>query len=135
VSVFLDELGLREHPRLENPLRLAYHDACHLAHAQNVRSSPRRLLSSIEKLELLELNDGELCCGSAGTYNIEQPAIAAELGQRKANAILETGARAVASGNIGCLTQIARHLEMKGQTLRVLHTFQVLDRAYSGLPI
>ena len=135
VSVFLDELGLRQNPALEKPLKLAYHDACHLAHAQNVRSSPRRLLSSIENLELLELSDGELCCGSAGTYNIEQPAIAAELGQRKANAILETNARAVASGNIGCLTQIARHLASNSQPIRVLHTFQVLDRAYSRLPI
>ncbi len=135
VSVFLDELGLIQNPRLEKPLKLAYHDACHLAHAQNVRSSPRRLLSSIGGLELLELSDGELCCGSAGTYNIEQPTIAFELGERKANAILETSARAVASGNIGCLTQMARHLEAKGQSIRVLHTFQVLDRAYSGLPI
>jgi glycolate oxidase iron-sulfur subunit len=135
VSVFLDELGLIHNPKLEKPLKLAYHDACHLAHAQNVRSSPRRLLGSIGGLELLELNDGELCCGSAGTYNIEQPAIAFELGERKANAILETSARAVASGNIGCLTQMARHLEAKGQSIRVLHTFQVLDRAYSGLPI
>ncbi len=135
VSVFLDELGLIQNPKLEKPLKLAYHDACHLAHAQNVRSSPRRLLGSIGGLELLELHDGELCCGSAGTYNIEQPEIAFELGERKANAILDTNARAVASGNIGCLTQMARHLEAKGQSIRVLHTFQVLDRAYSGLPI
>lgn len=135
VSVFLDELGMIQNPALENPLKLAYHDACHLAHAQNVRSSPRRLLSSIGNLELLELSDGELCCGSAGTYNIEQPEIAFELGERKADAILGTNARAVASGNIGCLTQIARHLETRGQPIRVLHTFQVLDRAYSRLPI
>lgn len=135
VSVFLAELGMIEAPALEKPLKLAYHDACHLAHAQSVRTPPRTLLQSIGNLELLELHDGELCCGSAGTYNIEQPAIAHELGTRKVGAILETGASLVASGNIGCLTQVARHLEQRGLSIRVLHTFEVLDRAYSGLPI
>ena len=135
VSVFLTELGMIEPPALEKPLKLAYHDACHLAHAQGVRTPPRTLLQSIGNLELLELHDGELCCGSAGTYNIEQPEVANELGTRKANAILETGASVVASGNIGCLTQVSRHLEQRGSRIRVLHTFEVLDRAYSGLLI
>jgi glycolate oxidase iron-sulfur subunit len=135
VSLFLTELGMIEPPALEKPLKLAYHDACHLAHAQGVRTPPRSLLSRIGHLELLELHDGELCCGSAGTYNIEQPKIANELGMRKANAILETDASVVASGNIGCLTQVARHLEQRDSRIRVLHTFEVLDRAYSGLPI
>jgi glycolate oxidase iron-sulfur subunit len=135
VSLFLMELGMIEPRALEQPLKLAYHDACHLSHAQGVRTPPRMLLSRIENLELLELHDLELCCGSAGTYNIEQPEIANELGTRKANAILETGASVVASGNIGCSTQISQHLERRGSSIRVLHTFEVLDRAYSGLPI
>ncbi len=130
VSVFLDELGLREIPVLDAPLKLAYHDACHLAHAQGVRSNPRNLLSSIEGLELLELRDSEICCGSAGTYNIEQPDIARELGERKARAVIETGAQAVASGNIGCLTQLTSHLEKLGHALPVLHTMEILDLGY-----
>jgi glycolate oxidase iron-sulfur subunit len=135
VSLFLTELGMIEPRALEKPLKLAYHDACHLSHAQGIRTPPRMLLSRIENLELLELHDLEVCCGSAGTYNIEQPEIANKLGTRKANAILETGASVVASGNIGCSTQISRHLEQRGSSIRVLHTFEVLDRAYSGLPI
>jgi glycolate oxidase iron-sulfur subunit len=130
VSVFLDELGLREMPVLEAPLKLAYHDACHLAHAQGVRSSPRKLLSSIDGLELLEVRDSEICCGSAGTYNIEQPDIARELGERKAQAVIDTGAQAVASGNIGCLTQLTNHLEKLGHALPVLHTMEILDLGY-----
>jgi glycolate oxidase iron-sulfur subunit len=135
VSLFLTELGMIEPHALEKPLKLAYHDACHLSHAQGIRTPPRMLLSRIENLELLELHDLEVCCGSAGTYNIEQPEIANKLGTHKANAILETGASVVASGNIGCLTQISQHLEQRGSSIRVLHTFEVLDRAYSGLPI
>jgi glycolate oxidase iron-sulfur subunit len=133
VSVFLDELGLRETPVLEAPLKLAYHDACHLAHAQGVRSSPRKLLSSIDGLELLELRDSEICCGSAGTYNIEQPDIARELGERKAQAVIDTGAQAVASGNIGCLTQLTSHLEKLGYALPVLHTMEILDLGYPAI--
>jgi glycolate oxidase iron-sulfur subunit len=83
-------------------------------------------------LELLELRDSEICCGSAGTYNIEQPDIARELGEHKAQAVIDTGAQAVASGNIGCLTQLTSHLEKLGHALPVLHTMEILDLAYSG---
>ena len=130
VSVFLDELGLRETPRLDAPLKFAYHDACHLAHAQGVVLPPRSLLNQIEGVELLEPAESELCCGSAGTYNLEHPDIAHELGERKAKAILETGAQAVATGNIGCLTQLITHLHAARHPLPVYHTVQVLDRAY-----
>jgi glycolate oxidase iron-sulfur subunit len=129
VSVFLAELGLVTPLKLENPLKVAYHDACHLAHAQGVRVQPRSLLSSIENLTLLELSDPEICCGSAGTYNIEQPEIASELGTRKAKAVIESGAQAISSGNIGCLTQLKTHLERLGHTLPVLHTIEILRAA------
>ncbi|MEL6148136.1 MAG: glycolate oxidase subunit GlcF [Chloroflexota bacterium] len=130
ISVFLDELGLTPPPALKQPLKVAYHDACHLLHAQGIKSAPRALLKSIPGLELLELNDGGLCCGSAGTYNIEQPQIAHELGQMKAQRVIDTGAEMVVSGNIGCMTQLQTHLN--GQGLPVLHTIELLDRAYCG---
>lgn len=132
VSVFLDQLGIASPPPLAQPLKLAYHDACHLAHAQGVSAAPRRLLQAIPNLTLLAIPEGEFCCGSAGTYNLEQPETASALGERKAKNILKTGAEAVASGNIGCLAQISLHLEGMGQALPVWHTVEVLDRAYRG---
>lgn len=126
VSQFLDSLGMQP-ASLATPQRVAYHDACHLAHAQGVRAAPRRLLRNIEGLELVEIPD-DLCCGSAGTYNVEQPEAAAELGQRKADAIMRQSPHCVATGNIGCLTQLQMHLPQDGP--RVLHTMQLIDRAY-----
>jgi glycolate oxidase iron-sulfur subunit len=131
VSVFLDELGLKPPPPLPEPLKLAYQDACHLAHAQAVRSAPRKLLGAIPNVELLEPADWQLCCGSAGTYNIEHPEVAGDLGRRKAEALLATGAEAVATGNIGCLTQIQTSLRALGRELPIMHTLQALDRAYT----
>ncbi len=128
VSVFLARLGLREIPR-EQRLKIAYHDACHLANAQNVRREPRALLRAIPGIELVDLPDGHLCCGSAGTYNIDQPEIAASLGEQKARAVIATGASIVASGNIGCLTQLRAHLAKLGSPIRVRHTMQVLRDA------
>ncbi|MBL7038356.1 MAG: glycolate oxidase subunit GlcF [Pirellulaceae bacterium] len=130
VSVVLSELGLEPPGELAQPLSVAYHDSCHLAHAQRVTSEPRRLLATISNLKLLEVPDGEICCGSAGTYNIEQPQIAGELGERKANAILSTGAQAVVAGNIGCMVQIEAHLRRERRPLPVYHTMQLLDMAY-----
>jgi glycolate oxidase iron-sulfur subunit len=130
VSVFLARLGAIDPKPLPEPLKLAYHDACHLAHAQDVTTQPRALLGAIPNLELLEIPDGDICCGSAGTYNIEQPETANELGKRKAEAILSTGAEAVATGNIGCLVQIGTHLQRQGQPLPIYHTMELLDRSY-----
>jgi glycolate oxidase iron-sulfur subunit len=132
VTEFLAELGLASPPpALARPLKLAYQDACHLAHAQGVTAAPRRLLGAIEGLELLEPAEAELCCGSAGIYNIERPEVAAELGERKARNLLATGAELIASGNIGCLTQLQTQLASLGHPIPALHTVQVLDRAYS----
>jgi glycolate oxidase iron-sulfur subunit len=132
VSVFLADLSLSEQPQLKQPLRVAYHDACHLAHAQGVRSQPRELLSAVENLELVEVPNGEICCGSAGTYNIEQPATAAQLGEQKAASIASTLPDVVAMGNIGCMTQIETHLKKQSKNIQVLHTMEVLDRCYRG---
>jgi glycolate oxidase iron-sulfur subunit len=133
VSVFLARLGLREEPAgFGRPLRVAYHDACHLANAQNVRREPRELLRAIPGLELLEIAESHLCCGSAGTYNIDQPAIAASLGAQKAAGVIASGAGMVASGNIGCLTQLRMHLGKMGCGIQVRHTLQVLRDAYLG---
>ncbi len=127
VSAFLDELGLVEPPPPERPARIAYHDACHLAHAQRVREAPQRLLRAAGH-EVVVPDEWELCCGSAGTYNVERPDAAAELGRRKAANLRATCAEVVAAGNIGCLTQIRQHLD-----LPVRHTVQILDRAYAGV--
>ncbi len=132
VSEFLDAIGLNRPPSLEERTVVAYHDACHLSHGQGVRAAPRRLLSQVGNLELAEVEGGDTCCGSAGLYNLEQPAIASSLGRRKAEAIRATGARVVAAGNIGCLTQIETHLAAAGATVAVRHTIEVLDSAYSA---
>jgi glycolate oxidase iron-sulfur subunit len=126
VAEFLDGLGLRSRLALDLETTIAYHDACHLGHAQGVRAAPRRLLAAIAGARIVELDDGEMCCGSAGLYNIEQPETAAALGRRKADAIRATGATMVATGNIGCVTQIATHL---GDGVTVRHTIEVLDEA------
>ena len=130
VSVFLHQIGLRELPPDSGRThRVAYHDACHLANAQNVRREPRDLLRAISGLQLIGLPDAEICCGSAGTYNLDQPEIAAALGEKKARAVMATGAETVASGNIGCLVQLRVHLARLGATVRVRHTMQVLRDA------
>jgi glycolate oxidase iron-sulfur subunit len=132
ISVFLADLGILPPSTAPKALTVAYHDACHLAHAQGVTAAPRQLLAAIPGLKIVPIPEGEICCGSAGTYNIEQPDIADKLGQRKADAILRTGAEMVVTGNIGCMTQIGAHLDRKGKTLPLKHTVEVLDWAYGG---
>ena len=132
ISAFLAYLGIEEPPALAEPLTVAYHDACHLSHAQGIRSQPRALLAKIPNLTVVEIPEGELCCGSAGTYNLEQPELAAEIGERKARNIVSTHADAVVAGNIGCLVQIDKYVETIGHPLPVWHTVELLDRAYGG---
>ncbi len=130
VTLFLHHLGLKPPAGLPRPLRAVYQDACHLRHAQGVAQPPRALLRAIPNLTLLELADGGGCCGSAGVYNLEQPEIADELGRRKAQAIVDSGAQAVVSGNIGCLTQMQTQLRLAGAPRPLYHTLQLLDTAY-----
>ena len=132
VSVFLARLGLREAPKGGGTAKVAYHDACHLANAQGVREEPRKLLRAIPGAQLCELANAHLCCGSAGTYNLDQPETAESLGAQKAKAVIATGATVVASGNIGCLTQLKAHLAKQQSPVRVRHTMQVLRDAYGG---
>jgi glycolate oxidase iron-sulfur subunit len=133
VSVFLDRLGnLPAVPDSGRRLRVAYHDACHLANAQGVRDEPRRLLRHVPGLEVCEIADPHLCCGSAGTYNIDQPEIASALGKEKVANILSLQPDLVATGNIGCITQLANHLAGQGSELQVRHTMQILRDAYRG---
>jgi glycolate oxidase iron-sulfur subunit len=116
-------------PRGRVELKVAYHDACHLAHAQGVRAQPRELLRTIPGIELVEPQEWELCCGSAGIYNLTRPEAAAQLGARKAEHLLATGADAIAAANPGCTLQIAAHLRRKGQSLPLLHPMQLLARS------
>jgi len=95
-----------------------------------VTAAPRRLLRSIENVALLDIPSSEICCGSAGTYNLEQPEVAEQLGRRKAQNILSTGCDAIAAGNIGCLVQIDAHLRRLQHPLPIYHTLEILDRAY-----
>jgi glycolate oxidase iron-sulfur subunit len=113
-------------------LRVAYQDACHLGHAQGIRDAPRALLRSIPGLELVEPAEQPICCGSAGIYNLTQPAAASELGERKAANVLATGANAYASANPGCLVQVTTYLRRSGRRLPALHPVELLDASIRG---
>ena len=108
---------------------VTYHDACHLAHGQRIRTQPRALLRRIPGLTLVELPDSDLCCGSAGVYNLLEPEMAGQLLDRKVARILETGARIVATGNPGCLLQIAKGLRARGAAIEVVHPIELLARS------
>ncbi|MEV5895208.1 (Fe-S)-binding protein [Nonomuraea fuscirosea] len=134
LSEYLAELGpvAKRHPL---PVTVAYHDACHLAHAQGVRSQPRELLGAIPELELREIPESAICCGSAGTYNLLQPQAARDLGDRKAKAVGTTGAELLVSANPGCTMQIAAAMRRGGAEIRVAHTAEVLDASLRGVSL
>ena len=139
VSEILDELGTVA-PRHPLEMTVAYHDACHLGHAQGVRSQPRSLLRGIPGVELKEIAEGDLCCGSAGIYNILNPQPAQELGDRKAANIVATGADLLVTANPGCLMQVTaaidRHAEQNGtRPMGMAHTVEVLDASIRGTPV
>ena len=134
ISELLSEIDLVQPPPLRSQKRIAYQDACHLRHAQKIVDGPRLLLNKIGNLELVELPDSDICCGSAGTYNVEHPKTASELGSIKARQVIASGASVLASGNIGCLVQIEKHLQTHTDRVAVLHTVQILDRAYRQIP-
>ena len=131
ISVFLAELGPVK-PTHPLNIRATYHDACHLRHAQQVATPPRKLLEMIPGLELVPLSESEICCGAAGSYNLTQPEMATALGDRKADHIRATGAKAVFMGNVGCLMQVARHLKKTAPDIWVAHTIDALWASYSG---
>ncbi len=111
------------------PMRVAYHDACHLAHAQRIREQPRRLLRNIPGLELVEIPQGDQCCGSAGVYNIFEPGAAAEIGARKVDNVLSVAPDVLASANPGCTLQIASILAERGKAILSAHPIEILDAA------
>jgi glycolate dehydrogenase iron-sulfur subunit len=125
-SEVAEELGLPDSARPPEPLRVAYHDACSLQHGQKLKGPPRDLLRNAG-FTVAELPDAHLCCGSAGTYNLLKPVMAAELGRQKGDAIARTQAQVVAMGNIGCMEQIARYT-----ALPVVHTAELLDWSLGG---
>ncbi len=133
ISEILVELGPVA-PRHPLEVTVAYHDACHLAHAQGIRAEPRALLRGIPGLQLREIADPEICCGSAGIYNILNPEPARELGNRKAANIVATGASVLVTANPGCLMQVAGGLERAGSPIAMAHTVEVLDASIRGLP-
>jgi glycolate oxidase iron-sulfur subunit len=134
LSELLIELGTVaiRHPL---PITAAYHDACHLAHAQSVRTQPRALLQAIPELVLREIADSEICCGSAGVYNILHPDAARELGDRKAANVLATQADFLVTANPGCLMQVATSIERAGGHVELAHTAQVLDASIRGVSL
>ena len=131
VSEFLAELEPLA-PRHPLALRVAYHDACHLAHAQGIRQQPRAVLRAIPDLDLVDIPEVELCCGSAGIYNLVEPEPAAELGERKARNILSAHPDCIATANPGCLLQIGAALGRLGQPLPAFHPIELVDAAIRG---
>lgn len=117
----------------EHPMRVTYQDPCHLAHAQGIRAEPRALLSRVRGLELVEMAGADVCCGSAGYYNLAQPEYADRLLEPKIDAILATRPDAVVTGNPGCMLQLAAGLRARGRgDIPVLHVVELLDRALAA---
>jgi glycolate oxidase iron-sulfur subunit len=112
--------------------KVAYQDACHLLHAQRIRHQPRNLLRMIPGLDLVEMRDGDRCCGSAGIYNLTEPEMAERLGAQKATNVADTGAEVVVSANPGCLIQLRAHLGKQGAPVRAVHLADILDAASRG---
>ena len=133
ISEFLVSLGPIK-PKNAVQVQATYHDACHLCHGQQIRNQPRQLLGLIDGLELKPLEETEICCGAAGTYNLTQPEMSHRLGQRKAEYVEATGATLVATGNVGCQLQIQKHLHDRGNATQVVHPVELLDKAYGPVP-
>jgi glycolate oxidase iron-sulfur subunit len=132
VSQILIELGEPRSVRHPIPSRVVYHDACHLAHGQGVRTEPRALLQAIPGIELLTPPESEICCGSAGIYNLVQPGPAAELGARKARHIAALSPDMIATGNPGCTLQIAGSGERAGVRLADCPPYRASRRLDQG---
>ncbi|NYJ76181.1 heterodisulfide reductase-related iron-sulfur binding cluster [Allobranchiibius huperziae] len=129
INELLDELGPVA-PRHPIPGRVAYHDACHLSHAQQIRSQPRAVLGTIPQLQVLDIPETDLCCGSAGIYNLVQPEPAEELGRRKVANIVSVEPDMIATANPGCLLQIRRYLD---PAVKLYHPVQLVDFSIRGI--
>jgi glycolate oxidase iron-sulfur subunit len=123
-------------PRHALPMRVAYHDACHLRHAQAIHAEPRKLLATIPGLEVAEIEESTLCCGSAGVYNLLHPEPANQLGDRKVENLLATKAEAVISANPGCLLQLMSGLRRRGlEAMPAYHMVELLDASIRNVPL
>jgi glycolate oxidase iron-sulfur subunit len=131
VSEFLAGIELVP-PSRPVPMRVTYQDACHLVHGQGIRTQPRALLRQIPELELVEMKDSDVCCGSAGIYNLTHPDVSVQLLDEKMSHIETTGAVAVVAPNPGCSMQLAYGARRKGLKMQQLHVVDLLDRAYGG---
>ncbi|MSU78584.1 MAG: 4Fe-4S dicluster domain-containing protein [Gemmataceae bacterium] len=131
INEFLIELGPIQ-PTHPLKLKATYHDACHLCHGQQIRKQPRQLLEMIPELQLTTLNESEICCGAAGSYNLTQPEMAERLGERKAKNVLDTNAEALFVSNFGCQIQLGRYLRDKKPSLTIAHPIDALWASYNG---
>jgi glycolate oxidase iron-sulfur subunit len=131
----LAELGGSRAPRKPIRARIVYHDACHLAHGQGVRSQPRALLQEIPGIELVTPAEAEICCGSAGIYNLVQPEPASEIGLRKARNIAAASPDMIATGNPGCILQIASAGRALGYEWPIVHPIQLVDASIRGTEV
>ncbi|GAC1363828.1 MAG: heterodisulfide reductase-related iron-sulfur binding cluster [Polyangiales bacterium] len=134
INEYLAALAPRA-PRHPLAMTVAYHDACHLAHAQRIRSQPRALLAAIPGLTLREIPDGDQCCGSAGIYYLVEPESAEQVGQRKVDHVIGVGAELLASANPGCTLQIGKVLRQRGLALPAAHPIEILDASLRGAPV
>jgi glycolate oxidase iron-sulfur subunit len=122
-------------PRHPLALRVAYHDACHLSHGQGLRREPRALLRAIPGIELVDIPDGDQCCGSAGVYNLLEPASAEQIGRRKADHIIALKPDVLASANPGCSVQIKSQLGASGTSIRTLHPIELIDASIRNIRV
>jgi glycolate oxidase iron-sulfur subunit len=134
INEFLIELGAVA-PRHPIRVKAAYHDACHLAHAQRIRTQPRQLLAQIPELEVREIPDGDQCCGSAGIYNLVEPESARQIGLRKVENVLSVDPELLISANPGCTLQITKLLRERGKSLPAAHVVEVLDASIRRSPL
>jgi glycolate oxidase iron-sulfur subunit len=132
ISEVLVSLGIQDKARHAVPETVTYHDACHLAHAQKVTAQPRALLAAIPGLKLVPLPESDMCCGAAGTYNLEHPEMATDLATRKLHNIASTKAGVCVTGNAGCALHIGSEAKARGQALRIVHPVELLHRAVFG---
>ncbi len=130
IHQFLAEIKLNREALGPLPIQVTYQEPCHLAHAQRITAQPRTLLKAIPKLELREMHESSLCCGSAGVYNITQPDMARQLGVRKVDNALATGVHVIATGNPGCALQLASELRRRGEEVQVRYIVELLDESY-----
>jgi glycolate oxidase iron-sulfur subunit len=131
IMEFLDEIGLQGKLK-EVRCRVTYQDACHIAQAQRIKTQPRNVVKKIPGVEFIELPESELCCGSAGIYNMVETEMSGRLLDRKIRNLRETNANLLVVGNPGCLLQIQMGIKQNGLNIKTAHPIELLDWAYRG---